>query len=291
MSFPPRLEALIDRRRPVSTFSYKYPSRLASYDAGPRQAGNRRAASLSLADWPAAGAATPAQLWLIEIAGCEIHLVGSDAELRNLLRRRPVTGETQVYEVGARPRALQNVPELARLLPQAADSEPPIRQPRPRLETRSPERIKLSEELAVLNRPLEDEVEVLRRGTTLACEAGVCRGDVCRRARRRGLPIVRATRSPCKNAHNRAGGRANAGRTDRSRCSGGSRQQHVRQRPPARTRRRSTGAIRNHSTQPRRSFRNESIPTVKHCWSSMPWLHIEDPCRHTGGGCHEDRFV
>jgi hypothetical protein len=39
------------------------------------------------------------------------------------------------------------------------ESEPPIRQPRFQVETRSPERVKLSEELAVLNRPLEDEVE------------------------------------------------------------------------------------------------------------------------------------
>jgi hypothetical protein len=36
---------------------------------------------------------------------------------------------------------------------------PPIRQPHFAVETRSPERIKLSEELAVLNRPLEEEVE------------------------------------------------------------------------------------------------------------------------------------
>ena len=40
-----------------------------------------------------------------------------------------------------------------------SDSEPPIRRPHRRLETRSPERVKLSEELAVLNRPLENEVE------------------------------------------------------------------------------------------------------------------------------------
>lgn len=39
------------------------------------------------------------------------------------------------------------------------ESEPPIRRPRLQVETRSPERIKLSEELAVLNRPLEDEIE------------------------------------------------------------------------------------------------------------------------------------
>ena len=38
-------------------------------------------------------------------------------------------------------------------------SEPPIRQPHLQAETRSPERVKLSEELAILNRPLEDEVE------------------------------------------------------------------------------------------------------------------------------------
>jgi hypothetical protein len=38
-------------------------------------------------------------------------------------------------------------------------SEPPIRQPHIQAETRSPERVKLSEELAILNRPLEGEVE------------------------------------------------------------------------------------------------------------------------------------
>jgi len=38
-------------------------------------------------------------------------------------------------------------------------SEPPIRQLHLQAETRSPERVKLSEELAILNRPLEDEVE------------------------------------------------------------------------------------------------------------------------------------
>jgi hypothetical protein len=36
---------------------------------------------------------------------------------------------------------------------------PPIRQPQFQVETRSPERIKLSEELAVLDRPLEEEIE------------------------------------------------------------------------------------------------------------------------------------
>jgi hypothetical protein len=70
-----------------------------------------------------------------------------------------VTAETQVYEIGAGPRALRDIPELARLLAQIEDSEPPIRQRHVRLETRSPERVKLSEELAVLNRPLADEIE------------------------------------------------------------------------------------------------------------------------------------
>jgi hypothetical protein len=97
--------------------------------------------------------------WLIEIAPGDLRLVGSAAELGDLLRHGPVTADMQVYEVGAGPRALRNVPELARLLPQIEDSEPPIR-PRPvREETRSPERAKLSEELAVLNRPLEGDIE------------------------------------------------------------------------------------------------------------------------------------
>ena len=267
----------------VSTFSSQILlARLRPASAGRVRPATARRASLSLAGWPAAGAAKAAQLWLIEIAGCEIHLVGSDAELRNLLRRRPVTGETQVYEVGARPRALQNVPELARLLPQAADSEPPIRQPRPRLETRSPERAKLSEELAVLNRPLEDEVEYydeVRRSRAkpvfaavmfVAALAGagylllaqrdraatrrlhVLCGKVSRRRRSACAYLLsrQRCRRSCKNARDRAGGRANAGRTDRSKCSGESRQHHVRQRPRARTRRRSAGAIRDRGTQP-----------------------------------------
>ncbi|HEY7373345.1 MAG TPA: hypothetical protein VIF57_14375 [Polyangia bacterium] len=97
--------------------------------------------------------------WLIVIAPGDVHLAGSEAELRKLLNDRPVTPETQVYEVGAGPRALREIPELARLLPQIEDSEPPIRQRRARAETRSPERVKLSEELAVLNRPLPEEIE------------------------------------------------------------------------------------------------------------------------------------
>jgi hypothetical protein len=106
----------------------------------------------------AVGRAGPRR-WLIEIAGGESHLVGSDEELRDLVRRRQVTGETRVYEIGAGPHALRSIPELAHLLPDAEESEPPIRRPHLQLETRSPERIKLSEELAILDRPLEDEIE------------------------------------------------------------------------------------------------------------------------------------
>jgi hypothetical protein len=98
--------------------------------------------------------AEPGQRWLIQVDGGEFQLVESERELAELVRLGEVTEATPVYAVGDGPRALGEIPELARLMGQrrtAASSDPPVR--------RSPERAKLSEELAILNRPLDDEIE------------------------------------------------------------------------------------------------------------------------------------
>jgi hypothetical protein len=90
--------------------------------------------------------------WLIQ-SGAELHLVTSDEELRDLARRAELTPDTPIYKVGA-PQPLVEVPELAALLTETSESAPPVRAGR-----RSSERAQLSEELAILNRPLLDDVE------------------------------------------------------------------------------------------------------------------------------------
>jgi len=97
--------------------------------------------------------------WLVQVEGGGFRLVEGDARLHDLVRQQQVTLQSQVYEISSGPRAVGDVLEAAQLLPPEPESEPPIRQPQLRAETRSPERVKLSEELALLNRPLEDEVE------------------------------------------------------------------------------------------------------------------------------------
>jgi len=92
--------------------------------------------------------------WLIQVEGGEFQLVESEQELAELARLGRLTESTPVYAVPDGPRALGEVPELARLVGGAHPSEPPIR-----LVHRSPERDFLSEELAILDRPLEDEIE------------------------------------------------------------------------------------------------------------------------------------
>jgi hypothetical protein len=73
---------------------------------------------------------------------------------RSLPMTLPVSGKLLVLPPRRRAAAGQD-PTIG----PAEESEPPIRQPHFQVETRSPERVKLSEELAILNRPLEDEVE------------------------------------------------------------------------------------------------------------------------------------
>jgi hypothetical protein len=80
--------------------------------------------------------------------------VESEEELAELARLGRVTPKTPVYSVGDGPRALGEIPDLAGLVGWPVSSEPPIR-----LERRSPERAMLSEELAILDRPLDDDIE------------------------------------------------------------------------------------------------------------------------------------
>jgi hypothetical protein len=90
--------------------------------------------------------------WLFQI-GPELHLVTTDEELRDLAQRARLTPDTPIYKVGA-PQPLVDVPELSVLLMEGSESEPPVR-----LDRRLHERAQLSEELAILNRPLVDDVE------------------------------------------------------------------------------------------------------------------------------------
>ena len=92
--------------------------------------------------------------WLIQVDGGEFQLVESERELAELARLGRVTGLTPVYTVVEGPRPLGEICDLVTFVPRPVSSEPPIR-----LERRSRERAMLSEELAILDRPLEDEVE------------------------------------------------------------------------------------------------------------------------------------
>jgi tetratricopeptide (TPR) repeat protein len=92
--------------------------------------------------------------WLVQTDAGELHLVDGETELRDLVRRQQVTFRSRLYEVSFASRTVADVLAVARPLPSEPDSEPPVR-----ADTRSLERIRLSEELALLDRPLEDEVE------------------------------------------------------------------------------------------------------------------------------------
>ena len=92
--------------------------------------------------------------WLIQVDGGEFQLVESERELAELARLGRVTGSTPIYTVVDGPRPLGEICDLVTFVPRPVTSEPPIR-----LERRSRERAMLSEELAILDRPLEDEVE------------------------------------------------------------------------------------------------------------------------------------
>jgi hypothetical protein len=92
--------------------------------------------------------------WLIQVDGGEFQLVESEQELAELARLGRVTEKTPVYAVGDGPRALGEISDLAAFVGWPVSSEPPIR-----LERRPSERAMLSEELAILDRPLDDEIE------------------------------------------------------------------------------------------------------------------------------------
>jgi hypothetical protein len=80
--------------------------------------------------------------------------VESERELAELARLGRVTGGTPVYTVVGGPRPLGEISDLVTFAARPVISEPPVRR-----ERRSPEREMLSAELAILDRPLEDEVE------------------------------------------------------------------------------------------------------------------------------------
>jgi hypothetical protein len=91
--------------------------------------------------------------WLVQVDQ-ELRLVEGEQQLMTLIAHGRVTGATPAYEIAALPRPLGDIPDLAHLLPEPVTSEPPIR-----MDHRSRERALFSEELAVLNRPLENDVE------------------------------------------------------------------------------------------------------------------------------------
>jgi hypothetical protein len=93
--------------------------------------------------------------WLIQVdGGAELRLVEGQEEVAELVRMGRVSSATPVYEVGADAHALGEVLELAGVLPGRETLEPP-----PVRGQRSPERAALSEELAVLDRPLADDID------------------------------------------------------------------------------------------------------------------------------------
>lgn len=115
-----------------------------------------RAAAWTEAPTRAYERADPGQRWLIQTDEGELQLVENERELAELVRWGRVTSTTSVYAVGDGPRAFGEIPELARVMSKEVSSEPPSRRDR-----RSPERAMLSEELAVLNLPLEGDVEYI----------------------------------------------------------------------------------------------------------------------------------
>ena len=94
--------------------------------------------------------------WVIVGTSGSPKLVGESAEVRDLMDQGRITADSCVYEVTAAPRRLRDVPELRYLVAELLSSEPPVRQTH-----WSSERADFSEELAILDRPLDDEVEYL----------------------------------------------------------------------------------------------------------------------------------
>lgn len=92
--------------------------------------------------------------WLIEGTGGSPKLVSGAAEVRDLLDQGRITAESRVYEITEDPRPLRDVSELGYVIVEPLSAEPPVRE-----HTWSAERVRLSEELAILDRPLENDVE------------------------------------------------------------------------------------------------------------------------------------
>ena len=91
--------------------------------------------------------------WVIEGAGGTPKVVGGADEVRDLLDQGRITADSRVYEIVTAPRRLRDVLELRAVLAEPLSSEPPVRG------AWSDERAQLSEELAILDRPLDDDVE------------------------------------------------------------------------------------------------------------------------------------
>ena len=92
--------------------------------------------------------------WVIEGAGGSPKVVGSADEVRDLLDQGRISADSRVYEIVTAPRRLRDVPELRAVLAEPLSSEPPVRHG-----AWSDERAQLSEELAILDRPLDDAIE------------------------------------------------------------------------------------------------------------------------------------
>jgi hypothetical protein len=92
--------------------------------------------------------------WLLRLDASELRLVDGEQELAELFRLGRIDSGTPVYEIASGPRPLGDLPGMARVLLAPLESAPPVRG-----ERRSRERDLLSEELAILDRPLEVEYE------------------------------------------------------------------------------------------------------------------------------------
>jgi hypothetical protein len=90
---------------------------------------------------------------LIQTDGGGLLLVEGEEKLAQLLGSGEVTGTAAVYEVGAGPRALAEIPGMARVMSAVVPSGTPRRP------VRRSERDLLSEELKVLDRPIDYEIE------------------------------------------------------------------------------------------------------------------------------------
>jgi hypothetical protein len=91
--------------------------------------------------------------WLIEGTSGAAKVVSHATEVRDLLDQGRIGLDSRVYEITGEGRALRDIDAFAAALGLDFTSEPPVR------DHRSAERAQLSEELAILDRPLESDVE------------------------------------------------------------------------------------------------------------------------------------